>query len=118
MIQFLCGCKSHIIFPTSTDVLKTYDGIGQDAEGFMVCAIHRQRRRGWRTVPYTATTMPVKGMGDWTELEYERWLMFGTIPERQRIPMRGVNAKDIRDKRDPEFVYFQEAIGRTRPIGS
>lgn len=99
MIAFCCGCTSKLVIPLSIVKndegeivgtrseqmvkahLATFDAVAFDPEGFMVCAIHRQRRRGWRSVPYTATTAPYIGMGLWTELQYEEYVVFGRIPE-------------------------------------
>jgi hypothetical protein len=82
--------------------MSTFDGIGHDNEGFIVCAFHRERRYGWRSVPYQATKMPVP-MAHWTPLEYERWLLFGDTP-RIQPDFHAVPAKDQRDNRDPEEV--------------
>lgn len=54
--------------------------MGQDPEGFVICPAHKARRYGWRSVPYTATTMAVPGQGGWTELEHERFVLHGVVP--------------------------------------
>ena len=68
--QMLCGCK-----------LKPKRKISLDDHGFVVCPEHRMRRAGWRTVPYQATKMPMMGVGAWSELEWERYTLFGILPD-------------------------------------
>lgn len=82
MISFCCGCTSKIRLPVEDPKqLATFDAVAFDPEGFMICAIHRERRRGWRSVPYTATTAPFYGMGMWTELQWDQYLVFNKVPE-------------------------------------
>ena len=67
--RMICGCK-----------LKQGKKISLDVEGFVICPDHGLRRLGWRSVPYRATTMPMMGVGAWSELEYERYVLFGIPP--------------------------------------
>lgn len=127
MIQFICGCESKLELPipavefAETDdelesekrkYLSTFDSIGHDERGFIVCAVHRERRKGWRSVPYQATKMPLP-MAGWTPLEYERWLLFDEIP-RQVISkaMYRSSAPDCRDNRDPQ-ILGREILARS-----
>lgn len=120
MITFLCGCNSRLEIPVkledvfdSMDVdseldvrsevekyLKTFDGVEHDEEGFVVCAFHGYRRSGWRSVPYNLKA-PCPGMGAWTPLQYEHFLIYGSIPERHKIEIDVDRVPDRRFNDDP-----------------
>lgn len=102
MIGFLCGCRSGTI--VAFENLATMDTVTLDDEGFVICKVHRQRRYGWRSVPYTATTKAQPGMGAWSPLEYERWVLFGEIPLNRMPVFVPNNVPDRRDNRDPEAI--------------
>lgn len=48
-IEFICGCQTKDI--VTRENIKTMDMITFDDEGFLICSIHRQRRKGWRSIP-------------------------------------------------------------------
>lgn len=118
MIRFTCGCSSLIELPipvaesekraeveiSKAKYLSTFDAVTFDDEGFIICAIHRQRRLGWRSVPYTATTMPMPGTGAWTELQYEAWLLWREVPKKVEIEIPFSTVSDRRDNSDPTEI--------------
>jgi hypothetical protein len=68
--KMICGCK-----------LKKGKRITLDDHGFVVCPDHYMRRFGWRSVPYQATKVPpIPGAAAWSELQYERYILFGILP--------------------------------------
>jgi len=91
-LRMLCGCR-----------LEESDPFALDEDGFVVCPTHRQRRYGWRSVPYTATRAPMQGVGMWTELEYENFILFGVAPISKTTSVQS-SVVDRRDNSDPEEV--------------
>lgn len=104
-LRMICGCLLH-----------TSDPFVTDSEGFIVCPTHNERRYGWRSVPY-ASYAPVRGMGAWTSLEYEAYVLFGKKPIVTEWDEDYVaTVEDRRDNRDPEEVLRSSATG-TRKTG-
>lgn len=116
MIQFICGCRCGEI--TARDNLATMDSVVLDAEGFLTCKVHRERRAGWRSVPYTATKMPFPGVGAWSPLEWECWLLYDEKPEIPSLPIV-LGGDDWRDNRDPveigNNILRNVALARATP---
>lgn len=123
MLRFTCGCSSKIEIPVPikrdlieqagmtvekarTHYLTTFDSVVFDAQGFIICAIHRQRRLGWRTVPYAIHQRPKGLPADMTELEWEQWVLYRTEPKRERVSneifseISSPGSIDLRDRRD------------------
>lgn len=70
-------------------------GLEFDNDGFITCAMHKQRRYGWRSLPMLTleanpddpeSIPPVKpdyNLASYTPLELERYVVFGVdLPER------------------------------------
>lgn len=106
MITFLCGCTSHMEIPfPDPSLLATFDGISVDGEGFIQCAIHRQRRYGWRSLP----TLPGLNFNRWefsscTPLEIEEFVVFGQLPRFKKCEFVSRESEDRRDNRDPQTL--------------
>lgn len=78
------------------------EDVHEDAEGFMVCETHRQRRYGWRS-----REKRHMHRCDWmTDLEYERFVIYGKQPEMAVTPIQQ-RVEDIRDNRDPATVVAE-----------
>lgn len=88
-VTFICGCNTGEIL--TRENLLTMSSVTLDDQGFVVCSVHHQRRRGWRSVP-----------GGFFPLEYEAFILFG---ERQigdtSIYDKMPKMVDTRDLRDP-----------------
>ena len=93
-MKFICGCNH------STPV----EHLPTDAEGFVVCPGHGQRRYGWRSLPID----PVSGFQDysfshWTPLQIEKFMLYGVKPERS--PFRtNTTTEDRRNNSDPQEI--------------
>jgi hypothetical protein len=101
-VTFICGCETKEII--ARENIKTMDMVEFDTEGFLICAIHHQRRYGWRSLP----TLPGLKLSDWsyhdwTPREIEAWLVFGEAPNLQSI-FEITPTEDRRDNRDPESL--------------
>jgi hypothetical protein len=104
MIRFVCGCTAKIDPPIDEKIFSTFDSIVYDSEGFMICLVHRERRSGWRSVPYTALTMPAGvDTADWSPLEYERFRIFNEFPKVRTVNFIST-VEDQRDNRNPITV--------------
>jgi hypothetical protein len=95
--RFMCGCK---LYPSgdTTDVKFWKQAFTYDAEGFVICSVHRERRHGWRSIPRFSHHLDFMSL-----LQLERWLLFGEAAKMKTKPIR-VNGEDIRDNRDPEMI--------------
>lgn len=104
MIYFICGCSSKLEPPIDREIFNTFDSVVEDWQGHLICLIHKERLRGWRSVPYTANSMP-PGVetSSWTPLEFERWKIWGEFPHFRPITLNPA-VEDRRDNRDPEEV--------------
>lgn len=103
MMRFICGCD---IPPNilNRESLKTMDTVKVDSAGFIVCAVHHERRYGWRSVPYTSKgTFGTPVLPNWTELEYEAWVLYNEIPFPLNSEVKS-SYDDIRDNRDPQVM--------------
>lgn len=101
IVRFICGCETKEIIVREN--VKTMDTVEFDDEGFLVCAIHKQRRYGWRSLP----TLPGLKLADWgfkgwTLLEVEAYLLFGEEPAPKAIKNLGEITEDRRDNRAPD----------------
>jgi hypothetical protein len=114
-VRFICGCLSKMELPTSPDIFKTFDSVVLDHEGFIICLIHKERRYGWRTIPYTASAPYQALTAGMTPLEHEKWVVWGELPKHRSWPERAP-VEDKRDNRDPEQVgrEFQAAMAVAR----
>lgn len=94
MVTFLCGCTSKLVLPTKLYTLATFDSVGWDDDGFLVCAIHRARRYGWRTLPTRRFPLagskkgetierPDHSLAGFSDVEIERYVVLGEIPGRK-----------------------------------
>ena len=129
MIRFICGCTSKIsVLPLTEEIFKTFDSVVLDAEGFMVCQIHHQRRQGWRSLPtqpqavanddgeVSSMELCDYSMACFTPLEIERLIFWGEVP-KPRVVNLGPSVADMRDNRDPEQVGYDHAKFSSRIFG-
>lgn len=106
-IEFLCGCITGNVI--SRENLITMDAITTDEEDMLVCAIHKERRKNYRSIPWYQTS---EGLFEETWLlgyslsEIEGFVLFDEIP-RLRLPEFNFNSEDKRDNRDPEKLGKQ-----------
>ena len=107
-MNFLCGCSMPSFDSLRGDPeLHTMDTVEYDAEGFLICSVHRQRRYGWRSLPILdgpngrRIDYDVAGMD---ELEIEKMVVFGYPPVGKPFGDFKVTVKDKRDNRDPVMV--------------
>lgn len=84
LVRFICGCTTSEILERQN--IETMDTVSFDEEGFIQCALHHQRRYGWKSLPMIAAN---KGnysdfsFGPFTPLEIEGHIVFGDIlPDR------------------------------------
>lgn len=112
-VTFICGCQTNEIIDRKN--VETMDMVDFDDEGFIICAIHKQRRYGWRSIP----NRPGLKLNDWsfkswTPLEIEHFLVFGEqqppkiIHHASEIEMNMVR-EDRRDNRDSESLVVRVA---------
>src|SRR3954468_1806678 len=67
----------------------TFDQVQQDEEGFIICAVHRVRRMGWRS--------PLHGPNHtMTDLELEKFTVWGERPRRRKHPLPISRVPDLR----------------------
>jgi hypothetical protein len=113
LVTFICGCQTKDILVR--DNLKTMDMIELDGEGFIICAVHHQRRKGWRSIP--VMQMPkteeidnppqyaVWEYSSWTPLEIQDWLLFGEQKLEKKL-IASPTELDRRDNRDPQSLVI------------
>jgi len=101
VINFICGCTSKLEPPITEDVFKTFDAVVLDAEGFLTCLSHHERRSGWRSLP-TLGSRADFSFASWTPLEIERFIFWAEFPSNPAISVR--SSEDRRDNRDPEIL--------------
>jgi hypothetical protein len=106
VIEFICGCTSKIDPPISRDTFTTFDSVVEDAQGHLICIVHHERLKGWRSVPYSALSMRPGADPSWTPLEYERWKIFGEKPRSRKMVYTSEQV-DRRDNRDPAMIGAQ-----------
>lgn len=104
-VRFICGCMSADLI--EIDDVHVKNGVKWDRDGFIVCARHDWRRYGWMSVPYRATELLIPEMATWSALEYERYLIFGILPDNAKVEFKITNLTDRRDNRDPQEVGLQ-----------
>ena len=102
MHRFLCGCQMPTLDRLQGDPeLTSLDTVIRDAEGFLICAVHHVRRSGWRVPSHR----PMSVSPGITDLEYERWQLYGEKPKQESldtITLTSVTARfSTRDQRDP-----------------
>jgi hypothetical protein len=101
----LCGC------------LYTLNDVETDAEGFVICPVHHERRYGWKSG--TTKTAGVGHTGPvrigWNPLELEQYELHGKIPERESASLvpRAPDNRETRDFRTP----FEKAMTENRKPG-
>jgi hypothetical protein len=79
-LRFLCGCSSKLLdvpVENRLKVVASFDAITFDKQGFIICAIHRERRYGWRAPSPAAG----KGIQFMTDLEFQQKELFGIKPK-------------------------------------
>jgi hypothetical protein len=111
-MNFICGCQMPSIARLEGDKeLSSLDGCAYDGEGFLVCVVHHQRRSGWRSLPMEDTPngrRPIWAFAHYTELEVERYVLFGEKPEiRGLAGVSKPTVPDMRDNSDPEKIGFR-----------
>jgi hypothetical protein len=85
------------------------DSIEIDEEGMMVCALHKQRRYGWRSHGRNWDLARL------TPFDLENVVVFRIPPKREKIEYGDFRVEDIRDNRDPESVWLSsEGQGEIR----
>ena len=106
MHRFLCGCQ----MPTRERLqgdpeLTSLDTVIRDAEGFLICSVHHVRRSGWRVPSHR----PMDVSPGITDLEYERWVLYGEEPPKETLDsttLVSVHARfSSKDNRDPVEDY-------------
>ncbi len=105
--KFICLCPFYA--EPGQGVLNPPPGCTFDADGFLVCSGHGQRRYGWRSIP-----MIDRGSGQktdfskagWSELEVEQWVLFGVTPPVIHLEVK--SGIDLRDNRDPKTMVIRE----------
>lgn len=102
IFRFICGCETKEII--ARENVKTMDTVEFDDEGFLICAIHKQRRYGWRSLP----TLPGLKLADWgfkrwTPLEIEAYMLFDEDPAPRTLNL-GEISEDRRDNRAPDTL--------------
>lgn len=95
-IQFLCGCKTANV--EAMENLKTMDSVKTDSDGMLICAIHNQRRVGWRSKGRDHSR---DGL---TDFEIEQQDLWGITPYREPVKVLNPAVEDRRDNRDPQEV--------------
>lgn len=114
MVKFICGCLSHLNLPIpDRRLLATFDGVSVDAEGFIQCSIHHQRRYGWRSPLFGSNSTL-------TDVELERQVVWGIPAFRHPVEITRSVQRDLRP-----FIYegmmdeiAVQAIARAhRPVG-
>ena len=100
IVQFICGCRTGEIVDRAN--IETMSSVSFDEEGMLICALHGQRRRGWRSVERG------RPLYSNTPQEREAQLLFDE-PLPKRVAMLnsaypGEVKPNIKDNRDPEDV--------------
>lgn len=112
-LEFLCGCISGEV--VNRENIFTMDSVVFDEEGMLTCAIHHQRRKGWRTVPVLRITdengvVRETDMNDASYYKYspqqiEAFIVFDeAIIEDANYLGLDTKKPDVRDTRDPQMV--------------
>lgn len=102
-VDFICGCQTKEIL--ARENVKTMDAVMFDDEEFLICAIHHQRRYGWRSIPnLPGTKLMDYRFKDWTALEIEAWLVFHEPPLERKSTEITNGLVDRRDNRDPQSL--------------
>lgn len=114
-MKFCCGCDQ----PPGYDKLRDdpvwakhwYDTMAhKDAEGFVICGEHGQRRVAWRSLPTISTPNGDTfdySLSRYSPLQIERFLITGEIPARKLAKVEA-GSEDRRDNRDPAAVWAIE----------
>jgi hypothetical protein len=88
VIRFTCGCVDRVELDGDTEFLRKYFSF--DAEGFIVCPVHRARRYGWRVPNHTHR------FAGYTALEYERYVIWNEKPRPRKLVLDEEGAPDLR----------------------
>lgn len=119
-MNFICGCQMPTLDRLEGDKeLSSLDTCTYDAEGFLTCSVHHMRRQGWRSLPMEDTKngrRPIWAYASWTELQVERFVLFGEHPEiRGLAGVSKPSVPDLRDSRDPEEIGIHMLAMGSRP---
>jgi hypothetical protein len=95
-VRFLCGCTQDVTDPE----------FHHDDGGMITCPDHGQKRYGWRSVGRDHSYDRL------TPYEFERWALFGEIPQRPPDGDGLHTVEDRRDNRDPVAVFEMAQDGR------
>lgn len=107
-LEYVCGCRE-----------KDFDGVSDpefwkkklffDAEGFVICKTHLQRRKGWRL----PSSHDVRAKHSRTArfgmdaLAFEQFELFGVEFKCPKISFEYDPKNDRRDKRDPATMVLE-----------
>jgi len=112
IVEFICGCVQDVNL-SNPDEIGWWREISTDRIGFMVCAKHRMRRKGWRSIP--AAHGKSKGLNyfyaQFSPLQLERHFIFGEPLTERKLDISD-DGPDTRDTRDPELVG-REIMGKS-----
>lgn len=84
-VAFICGCKVHVKGQPGT----LHQRFVYDDQGYVVCAIHRLRRRGWhdlRVIGNEKGRFYDYSLACLSDLERQAVIVFGENP-RVRVPL-------------------------------
>lgn len=73
-VKFLCGCVVEVTAP---------EKMRHDEDGFLICDVHGERRRGWRSLPSRGGKLDYTFAG-YTPVEIERNVIFN-VPLGQGV---------------------------------
>lgn len=121
-VTFLCGCGPREIIDREN--VKTMDFVTFDDEGMLICTIHGQRRKNWRSIPTHSDASNVRLKKSYfgkTPQEIEAHVVFGEPWPEQKYdwPKAGTAPFgqldwDKRDNRDPEQVVKEMGLNPFR----
>lgn len=106
ILEFICGC-SHEINVNDPEDVGWWKQTSTDREGYLICTLHRQRRKKFASLPEGAA----KQLADWryagySALELEQHEVFGR-PLPERTTNLDFSIEDRRDIRDPQMVGIE-----------
>lgn len=93
-MRFLCGCEvkiEQVPKPQRFEVISTFDAVSYDGEGFLICTIHNQRRRGWRA------PMPrANGQRHMSDIQWQALDVFGIPVPTEDLKLTESAMPDLR----------------------
>lgn len=109
ILRFLCGCSSNLLDTPKENraaVIATLDSITFDSEGLIVCAIHSQRRFGWRP-PAPAAARGIRHM---TPLQFQELQLFGVPLEMSDRTVKPLSVDDSQPDLRPTDAPSAEEV--------